>query len=129
MEIENNNDNNKKMREEGPTRNYKWGILKYLSAEISSEKSEIIPARMTRVSDVLGQKLGYDNWCIVCIIKESCCEFVENHTNKILDVWSKLITQSISTWVAIINTSKIESSERKKENTRNLFIQFGLILT
>jgi len=31
-----------KMREEGPNRNKKWGILKYLSAEISFEKSEII---------------------------------------------------------------------------------------
>ena len=29
-------------RAEGPTRNQKWGILKYLSAEISSEKLEII---------------------------------------------------------------------------------------
>jgi len=26
-----------KLREEGPTRNQKWGILKYLSAEIFSE--------------------------------------------------------------------------------------------
>jgi len=41
MEIE--NINNKKMREEGPTRNKKWGILKYHSAEISFEKSEITP--------------------------------------------------------------------------------------
>jgi len=48
------------MREEGPNRNKKWGILKYLSAEISSEKSEIIPDQRTRVSGVLGQKLGYD---------------------------------------------------------------------
>jgi len=46
--------------EEGPTRNKKWGILKYLSAEISFEKSEIIQGPTTRVSDVLGQKLGYD---------------------------------------------------------------------
>jgi len=27
-------------REEGPTRNKKWGILKYLSAEIFTEKSK-----------------------------------------------------------------------------------------
>jgi len=33
---------NKIKREEGPTQNKKWGILKYLSAEISFEKSEII---------------------------------------------------------------------------------------
>ena len=31
-----------KTRKEGPTRNKKWGILKYLSAEISLEKLEII---------------------------------------------------------------------------------------
>ena len=31
----------KKMREEGPNRK-KWGILKYVSAEISFEKSETI---------------------------------------------------------------------------------------
>jgi len=37
-----------------------WGILKYLSAEISFENSEIIQDHRTRVSDVLGQKLGYD---------------------------------------------------------------------
>ena len=41
---ENNNiNNNDKKSEEGPNRNKKWGILKYLSAEISLEKSEIIP--------------------------------------------------------------------------------------
>ena len=51
----------KKMREEGPNRNKKWATLKYLSAEISSKKSDIIPDRMTRVSVVLGQKLGYHN--------------------------------------------------------------------
>jgi len=43
-----------------PELEQKWGILKYLSAEISFEKSEIIQGQMTRVSDVLGQKLGYD---------------------------------------------------------------------
>jgi len=32
----------KKMREEGLNRNKIWGILKYLSAEILSEKFEII---------------------------------------------------------------------------------------
>jgi len=48
------------MREEGPTRNKKWGILKYLSVEISFEKSEIVQRQTTRVSGVLGQKLGYD---------------------------------------------------------------------
>jgi len=48
------------MREEGPNRNQKWGILKYLSAEISSEKLEIIPDQRTCVSGVLGQKMGYD---------------------------------------------------------------------
>jgi len=48
-----------KMREEGPNQNKKWGILKYL-CKISFEKSKIIPDRMTRVSGVLGQKLGYD---------------------------------------------------------------------
>ena len=31
----------KKLREEGQTRNQKWGILKYLSAEIFTETSEI----------------------------------------------------------------------------------------
>jgi len=38
----------------------KWGILKYLSAEISSEKSEIIQGPTTRVRGALGQKSGYD---------------------------------------------------------------------
>ena len=37
-----------------------WGILKYLSAEISFENLEIIQDHRTRISDVLGQKLGYD---------------------------------------------------------------------
>ena len=39
----------------------KWGILKYLSAEISFEKSKIIPDQRTCASGVLGQKLGYDS--------------------------------------------------------------------
>jgi len=47
----------------------KWGILKYLSAEISSEKWEIILDQMTRVSGVLGQKLGYDIYYIkICAL-------------------------------------------------------------
>jgi len=52
----------------GPDSEQKWGILKYLSAEISFEKSAIIPDRMTRVSDALGQKLGYDNCLLKSII-------------------------------------------------------------
>jgi len=52
--------------DEGPTRNKKWGILKYLSAEISSEKSEIIQDHRTRVSGVLGQNLGYDIIVLQC---------------------------------------------------------------
>jgi len=51
---------NKIKREEDPTRNQKWGILKYLSTEISFEKSKIILGLTTCVSGVLGQKLGYD---------------------------------------------------------------------
>jgi len=47
------------MREEGPNRK-KWGILKYLSAEISFEKSKTIQDQQKRVSVTLGQKLGYD---------------------------------------------------------------------
>ena len=52
----------KRMREEGPTRNQKWGILKYVSAEKSYEKSEIIQDQRTYVSGFLGQKMGYDRW-------------------------------------------------------------------
>ena len=48
------------MREEGPNPNKKWGILKYLSVEISFGKSKIIQGLMTRASVILGQKLGYD---------------------------------------------------------------------
>ena len=43
----------------------KWGILKYLSAEISCEKSEFIQGPTTRVNGVLGQKLGYDNYVFI----------------------------------------------------------------
>jgi len=49
------------MREEGPNRKKKRGILKYLSVEISSEKSEIIQRHRTCVSVTLGQKLGYES--------------------------------------------------------------------
>jgi len=59
---------NKIKREKGPTRNKKWGILKYLSAEISFEKSEAIQSPTTRVSGVLGKKLGYDRY--VCHVAE-----------------------------------------------------------
>jgi len=47
--------------EEGPTRKQKWGILKYLSAENSFKKSETIQGQRTRVSGILGQKLGHNN--------------------------------------------------------------------
>jgi len=41
--IKNNNKRtNKKEMRRGPHSEQRWGILKYLSAEISSEKSEII---------------------------------------------------------------------------------------
>jgi len=63
------------MREEGPNRNKKWGILKYPSVEISTEKSENIPDRISRVSDVLGQKLGYDN----SLKRSSSIQNAENH--------------------------------------------------
>jgi len=46
--------------QENLTRNQKWGILKYLYAEISFEKSEIIQDKRTHVSVILGQKMGYD---------------------------------------------------------------------
>jgi len=38
-------DNNKIKREEGPTRNQSWGILKYLSAEIFTETQRLIRVR------------------------------------------------------------------------------------
>jgi len=44
---------NKKKRKEGPTRNQKWGISKYLSAEISFQNSEIIQDHRTRASVIL----------------------------------------------------------------------------
>jgi len=60
-------DKNKIKREEGPTWNQTWGILKYLSAEFFTETSEIDQVKLcmnvgqtTCVSDILGQKLGYD---------------------------------------------------------------------
>jgi len=49
-------------REEGPTRNQTWGILKYISVKISFEKSETIQDQRANVSGVLGQKLGYDTF-------------------------------------------------------------------
>jgi len=51
----------KKIKERrGPTRNQKWGILKYLSAEFLTETLEIDQGHATCVSGTLGQKLGYD---------------------------------------------------------------------
>jgi len=44
----------------GPKTNKKWGILKYLSAEFFSEKSDNIPNQRVYEYRVLGQKLGYD---------------------------------------------------------------------
>ena len=49
-----------KLREEAPTQNQTWGILKYLSAEIFTETLEIDQGRVMRVSGTLGQKLEYD---------------------------------------------------------------------
>jgi len=48
---------------------------------------------------------------------------LKNHTNKILDVWSKLIKQPISKWMAIINTSKGRKTvrERKREHTKFVY--------
>jgi len=71
MEIKIKN-KNKIKREEDPTRNQKWGILKYLSAEISFEKPEIIQDHRTRVSGVLGQKFGYDSVNIIWLKGQMC---------------------------------------------------------
>jgi len=59
------------MSEEGPTRNKKIGILKYFFVEISFEKSAIIQGPTTRVSDALGQKLGYDSYLFLVDISVS----------------------------------------------------------
>jgi len=40
--------------------NKKWGILKYLSAKISFEKSKTIQGQTTYECRILGQKMGYD---------------------------------------------------------------------
>jgi len=58
MEIK--KDKIKKWEKRARIRTKKWGILKYLSAEISFEKLEFIRRPRTRVSVVLGQRLGYD---------------------------------------------------------------------
>jgi len=58
-----------KLREEGPTRNQTWGILKYLSVEIFTETLEIDQGRVMRVSETLDQKLGYDSYHIIVTIK------------------------------------------------------------
>jgi len=44
----------------GPHSEQRWGILKYLSAEFFSEKSENILGQKTCASGIWGQKLGYD---------------------------------------------------------------------
>jgi len=55
MEIKAKNKKIKNKVRRGPdSEQKKWGILKYLSAEISFEKSEIIQGPTTRVSGVLG---------------------------------------------------------------------------
>jgi len=46
------------MREEGPTRNQKWSILKYLSAGFFTEKPETIQDKRTRVGGCLRSKIG-----------------------------------------------------------------------
>jgi len=50
----------KKNERRGPVSEQKWGTSKYLSVEILFEKSATIQGSTTRVSGVLGQKLGYD---------------------------------------------------------------------
>jgi len=51
----------KKNERKGPVSEQKWGTSKYLSVEILFEKSATIQGSTTRVSGVLGQKLGYDS--------------------------------------------------------------------
>jgi len=50
------NKNKKIKREEGPTRNQIWGILKYLSAGIFTETSEIDQVK-------LRMNVGWNNTC------------------------------------------------------------------
>jgi len=51
-------DKNKERR--GSESEQKWGILKYLSAEFFTEKSETIQDQTVYECKTLGQKLGYD---------------------------------------------------------------------
>jgi len=51
-------------REEGPTWNQTWGILKYLSAEFFTEKSKTNQGQTAYECKMLDQKFGYDR-CIV----------------------------------------------------------------
>jgi len=64
-----------KKREEGPTQNQKWGILKHLSAEFFSKKSKTIQGKKTYECRILGQKLGYDNDVETLIWFWRCCLF------------------------------------------------------
>jgi len=64
MEINNKRtkkQNKKNKVRRGPESEQKWGILKYLSAEISSEKSKTIQGQTAYECRILGQKLRFDN--------------------------------------------------------------------
>jgi len=47
---------------------------------------------------------------------------LKNHTNKILDVWSKLIKQPISTWITVISTSKSRKQPEKEKREHMKFV-------
>ena len=51
---------NKSKERRGSESEQKWGILKYLSAEFFTEKSETIHDQTVYECKTLGQKLGYD---------------------------------------------------------------------
>jgi len=50
----------------GPESEPKWGILKYLYAEIFTEKSKTNQGQMAYEWKMLGQKLGYDRCPYLC---------------------------------------------------------------
>jgi hypothetical protein len=77
------------------------------------QKYYISNLRQMNVKEIL-------NFPFICVVN-----FFKNHTNKIFDVWSKLIKQPISTWVTIITASKNKTTREERKKHKRICLPLG----
>ena len=90
----------------------KWGILKYLSDEISSETTRSSDPKDEQKKRILGRKLGYDNvsfnffsFLFNCIVQRFQCTTISKRRTKIENFKSKIGVWQCKVYINLLQLS------------------------